>query len=54
MNRKWMPQADRSSWTSMEYVAEMLHKWAENQDRPSSGSLVSLKTVNGQTSLELS
>lgn len=22
MNRKWMPQADRSSWTPLEFVAE--------------------------------
>ncbi|GAU93834.1 hypothetical protein RvY_05708 [Ramazzottius varieornatus] len=54
MNRKWMPKADTSSWTPMEYVAEMLHKWVENQDRPASGSLVSLITANGQTKLEFS
>lgn len=51
MNRKWMPKADHSTWTSLEYVAELALKWSTGLDRPSSGSLVQLVTVGGATSL---
>jgi len=51
MNRKWMPKADVSTWTSLEYVAELLYKWSTNTERPNSGSLVQLITKGGETEL---
>ena len=43
MNRKWMPKADTSTWTSLDFVAELLFGWASsNSERPPSGSLVQL------------
>lgn len=53
MNRKWMPKADTSTWTPLEFVAELFHKWATDVDRPQSGSLVKLITVGGETHLEI-
>ncbi|CAB4054998.1 QDPR [Lepeophtheirus salmonis] len=35
MNRKFMPKADFSTWTSLEYVSDTLFKWSLNQERPS-------------------
>ncbi|XP_026285935.1 dihydropteridine reductase isoform X1 [Frankliniella occidentalis] len=49
MNRKWMPDADTSSWTSLEYIADLFLRWSKNEGRPASGSLVGLVTKNGQT-----
>lgn len=52
MNRKWMPNADHSTWTSLEFVASLLLKWSvSGQDRPKSGSLVQLVTKGGETEL---
>lgn len=51
MNRKWMPKADTSTWTPLDFVAELLLKWAKGDERPNSGSLVQLVTKGGQTSL---
>ncbi|EFX86014.1 hypothetical protein DAPPUDRAFT_127519 [Daphnia pulex] len=51
MNRKWMPKADHSTWTPLEYVSEMMEKWANKEDRPASGSLVQLLTETGVTKL---
>ncbi|XP_035385701.1 dihydropteridine reductase [Electrophorus electricus] len=49
MNRKSMPDADFSSWTPLEYIAELFYKWALGEDRPASGSLVQLITTEGKT-----
>ncbi|KAF7663172.1 hypothetical protein LDENG_00217550 [Lucifuga dentata] len=49
MNRKFMPDADFSSWTPLEYIAEMFFGWATGVDRPASGSLMKLLTSGGQT-----
>lgn len=49
MNRKGMPDADFTSWTSLEFVAELLIKWAQGKDRPESGSLLKLVTEGGNT-----
>ncbi|CAG9826788.1 unnamed protein product [Diabrotica balteata] len=49
MNRKWMPKADFSTWTSLEFVADLFIKWASGKDRPQSGSLLKLETTNHQT-----
>lgn len=51
MNRKWMPNADFSTWTPLEYVADLFVKWAKGDDRPTSGSLVQLVTKDSKTSL---
>ncbi|KAL1497886.1 hypothetical protein ABEB36_008772 [Hypothenemus hampei] len=51
MNRKWMPKADFSTWTPLEFVADLFVKWARGDDRPSSGSLIQLVTKESKTSL---
>ncbi|XP_046850424.1 dihydropteridine reductase-like [Xenia sp. Carnegie-2017] len=53
MNRKNMPSADFTSWTSLEYVADLLFKWSEGNNRPESGSLVKLVTKDNQTTTEV-
>lgn len=54
MNRKWMPKADHSTWTSLSYIAELFEKWINNEERPASGSLVKLTTAEGKTDIQLS
>ncbi|KAL1024017.1 hypothetical protein UPYG_G00050350 [Umbra pygmaea] len=49
MNRKFMPDADISSWTPLEYVAEMFYGWCTGEERPVSGTLLQLMTSQGQT-----
>ncbi|GMT15049.1 hypothetical protein PFISCL1PPCAC_6346, partial [Pristionchus fissidentatus] len=50
MNRKWMPDADHSTWTPLSFIAEKFHSWSEKKDsRPTSGTLLSLKTNGGIT-----
>uniref|UniRef100_A0A673A384 Dihydropteridine reductase n=1 Tax=Sphaeramia orbicularis TaxID=375764 RepID=A0A673A384_9TELE len=49
MNRKFMPDADFSSWTPLEYIAELFFNWATGVDRPASGSLMQLLTSGGET-----
>ncbi|XP_003708627.3 dihydropteridine reductase isoform X1 [Megachile rotundata] len=51
MNRKWMPKADTSSWTPLEFVADLFWKWSQNQERPANGSLLQLITTNNKTEL---
>jgi len=51
MNRQFMPTADFSSWTTLETVATLLHKWTDSKDRPANGSLVQLLTKDGTTEL---
>lgn len=51
MNRKWMPTADFGTWTPLEFVAELFHKWTKNEGRPVSGSLVKLVTKDSKTEL---
>ena len=51
MNRKWMPKADTSTWTSLDFVSELLFNWANGKERPASGSLVQLVTKGGKTEL---
>ncbi|XP_060575834.1 dihydropteridine reductase-like isoform X1 [Ruditapes philippinarum] len=53
MNRKWMPNADQTTWTSLEFIAEMFAKWTKNEERPASGSLVQLITKDSKTDLVL-
>ncbi|XP_060935221.1 quinoid dihydropteridine reductase a [Limanda limanda] len=49
MNRKFMPDADFSSWTPLEFIAEMFFNWATDVKRPASGSLMQLLTSAGET-----
>lgn len=42
MNRKWMPNADQSEWTPLDFVTSLFERWIKNQERPKSGSLVIL------------
>ncbi|CAH0562225.1 unnamed protein product [Brassicogethes aeneus] len=49
MNRKWMANADFTTWTPLEYVAELFLKWASGKDKPTSGSLLQLVTKKSQT-----
>ncbi|KAM6923599.1 quinoid dihydropteridine reductase a [Xenentodon cancila] len=49
MNRKFMPDADVTSWTPLEYIAEMFFNWATGENRPASGSLMQLLTSGGET-----
>ncbi|KAF2903500.1 hypothetical protein ILUMI_02690 [Ignelater luminosus] len=49
MNRKWMPKADFSTWTPLEFVAELFLKWTLNKERPANGSLLQLVTKNNET-----
>lgn len=51
MNRKFMPNADHSTWTPLPFVAELLHNWASGKERPANGSLVQLITSSGKTEL---
>ncbi|KAK5641489.1 hypothetical protein RI129_010036 [Pyrocoelia pectoralis] len=51
MNRKWMPNADFATWTSLEFLAELFWKWSTDQARPSNGSLVQLVTKNSNTEI---
>ena len=52
MNRKWMPKADFSTWTPLEFVAELFHKWIQNPtERPVNGSLLQLVTKESKTEL---
>ncbi|XP_055373200.1 dihydropteridine reductase [Condylostylus longicornis] len=53
MNRKWMPEADYTSWTPLSYVADLLMSWTVNEKRPSNGSLIQLVTKNSNTTLKV-
>ena len=44
-NRKAMPDADFSQWSSPEKIAEMLLNWSEGKNKPSNGSFAILQTV---------
>lgn len=50
MNRKFMPDADHSTWTPLEEVARLMEEWCEGRGRPVAGSLVALITKGGVTS----
>ncbi|CAF1397333.1 unnamed protein product [Adineta steineri] len=52
MNRKFMPKADTSTWTPLEYIAELFYKWVNDpSSRPDNGSVVKLTTTNANTEL---
>lgn len=51
MNRKWMPKADFSTWTPLEYLANLFMDWTMEKNRPANGSLVQLITTNSETKI---
>ncbi|KAL5021481.1 hypothetical protein ScPMuIL_000636 [Solemya velum] len=51
MNRKWMPDADHSTWTPLEFIAQTFYNWSIGEGRPESGSLLQLITKEGKTEL---
>jgi len=52
MNRKWMPNADFSTWTPLEFIAELFHTWIQSPtNRPTNGSLLQLVTKDSKTEL---
>lgn len=55
MNRKWMPKADFTTWTPLEFVAELFNKWIESPaERVKNGSLIQLVTKDSKTELVIS
>merc|ERR1712151_632534 len=53
-NRKFMSDADWSTWTPREYISNMILGWIEDKSsRPANGSLVKMVTKNNVTSIEL-
>jgi len=51
-NRKFMGGGDTSTWTSLEFMSELMEKWVLGKDRPSSGSLMRIETVGGETTVK--
>uniref|UniRef100_A0A8D0GMA7 Dihydropteridine reductase n=1 Tax=Sphenodon punctatus TaxID=8508 RepID=A0A8D0GMA7_SPHPU len=51
VNRKSMPDADFSSWTPLDFIAETFYHWSTGKNRPSSGSLIQVVTAGGKTDL---
>ncbi|KAL6429800.1 hypothetical protein ACFW04_007587 [Cataglyphis niger] len=51
MNRKWMPKADTSTWTPLDFISNLFWKWSQNQDRPTNGSLLQLITKDNKTEM---
>lgn len=50
MNRKFMSEADFSTWTPLDFIAKLFDKWLTG-DRPANGSLVKLVTKDNKTEL---
>jgi dihydropteridine reductase len=48
-NRAAMPDSDHSTWTTTDFAAQELLKWANLIERPESGSLISWHTKDGVT-----
>ena len=46
-----LSDADTTTWTSMDYLAELFMEWVKGSDRPASGSLVQIVTAAGKTTL---
>ncbi|XP_063987727.1 dihydropteridine reductase [Diachasmimorpha longicaudata] len=49
MNRKWMPKADTSTWTPLDFISNLFWKWSQNVERPASGELLQLITKDNKT-----
>lgn len=54
MNRKFMPDADHTTWTSLEFMADLFHGWMTNAaGRPASGTLLKITTADSNTTTEV-
>ncbi|KAI9588190.1 dihydropteridine reductase-like isoform X1 [Glossina fuscipes] len=51
MNRKWMPKADFATWTPLNEIAGIFHKWTKGEQRHKNGALIQLITKDGTTQL---
>ncbi|GFR76548.1 dihydropteridine reductase [Elysia marginata] len=51
MNRKFMSSADFTTWTPLDFVAELFDKWLQGDERPKTGSLVQFITKESKTEL---
>lgn len=50
MNRKFMANADFTTWTPMSYITEMFTKWAEDpSSRHPNGALIKILTIDSVT-----
>ncbi|KAI8589066.1 hypothetical protein BDZ88DRAFT_419401 [Geranomyces variabilis] len=49
MNRKFMPDADRSTWTPLEAVAKKIGDWANGKENFTNGGLYEVVTKAGET-----
>ncbi|KAJ3155210.1 hypothetical protein HDU89_007401 [Geranomyces variabilis] len=49
MNRKFMPDADRSTWTPLDAVAKKIGDWAIGKENFTSGGLYEVVTKAGET-----
>ena len=47
-----MPGANFDDWTPLDTVAELLLKWAKNEERPDNGALIKITTKNKETKFE--
>ncbi|KAI8825950.1 uncharacterized protein EV422DRAFT_147137 [Fimicolochytrium jonesii] len=52
MNRKFMPDADHSSWTPLDAVAKRVYGWAAGEETPDNGGLYVVTTKGGKTTFE--
>lgn len=50
-NRASMPNADYTSWTPLDFVAETFFDWTTGKNRPKSGSLIQVITTAGKSEL---
>ena len=50
-NRNNMPNADFNQWTPLQFVAEMVFGWTNQSSRPPTGSMLSLVTSGGVTTV---
>jgi dihydropteridine reductase len=48
-NRASMPEADVSTWTPLDHVAERLYEWADKKDIVKSGCVYKIVTASGKT-----
>ena len=52
MNRKWMPDADTTTWTSLTELSNKFYEWASGSSKAPAG-LIQVSTVNSKTSFTL-
>ncbi len=48
-NRNSMPDVDFASWTPMEHISEKLLEWSNRENVPTTGSMIAIRTENGET-----